>query len=88
MSTYMKLHPDVNSSLTVCQSVAAITPDPDQYFEPWILAGDENKSVECSNHMENEVFQNNLAIGGTTVVAYLLAGYLVPIVGKRNILSK
>ncbi|XP_067013217.2 synaptic vesicle glycoprotein 2B [Anabrus simplex] len=73
VSQYTALHP--GHDLTMCEMVHALVNHTAQEEEP-----------RCSNDVDSEVFQNTLIIGGATALAYILAGYLVPHLGKRNVL--
>nr|CAD7607208.1 unnamed protein product [Timema genevievae] len=59
-----------------------------QVVEHGLIASNQTSDtgVNCTNTVDAGVYQNTLIIGGVGMMAYIINGYFIDTVGKRNIL--
>ncbi|CAG2068025.1 unnamed protein product [Timema podura] len=98
MSKFSELHPDESGSICVAYTKSGnatnniilydgfLSKLNETYSSGSSLSAGNHSTEECSSVVNPETFQNTLVVGGVSAVLFLLYGFIIDYIGKRNVL--
>nr|CAD7449374.1 unnamed protein product [Timema bartmani] len=97
MSKFSELHPEESGSICVAYTKSGnatnniiydgfLSKLNETYSSGSSLSAGNHSTEECSSVVNPETFQNTLVVGGVSAVLFLLYGFIIDYIGKRNVL--